>query len=246
MKRHDALPLYRQVKDHLLRQMESGGFKPGERVPSEHTLVAELGVSRMTVNRAIRELTSEGLLMRVQGVGTFVAEPKAHATLFEIRPIADEIAERGGTHQAQVVLFQAEPAGPEIAHLLGLALNEQVFHVTLAHYDDGRPVQVEDRFVNPAVAPHFLEQDFAAITPSEYLLTHVPYTELEHVIEAKRPSEQECELLGIDADEPCLILNRRTWSDDKVVTRVRLTHPGGFYRLGSRVRPANRLFSMVA
>lgn len=247
MKRRDAaLPLYRQVKEHLARQIESGTYAPGERVPSEHALVAELGVSRMTVNRAIRELTAEGWLTRVPGVGTFLAEPKPQSALFEIRPIADEIAERGGRHSARIVEAGVEKAGPEIAHLMGLMLHEEVFHVVLVHCENDRPIQVEDRYVNPKLAPAFLDQDFAEVTPSHYLLTHVPYSEMEHVIESKPPSERECALLEIEPAEPCLILNRRTWKGEIVVTRVRFTHPGGSYRLGSRIRPARRPFSLVA
>ena len=245
-RRNSPLPLYKQVKERLARQIESGAYAPGERVPSEYALVDELEVSRMTVNRAIRELTAEGWLVRVQGVGTFVAEPKAQSALFEIRPIADEIAERGGRHDARVVEAEVKKAGPEIAHLMGVMLHEEVFHVVLVHYENDRPIQIEDRYVNPQLAPAFLDQDFATITPSLYLLTHVPYSEMEHVIESKTPSERECALLEIEPAEPCLILNRRTWKGETVVTRVRFTHPGGSYRLGSRIRPARRLFSMVA
>jgi GntR family histidine utilization transcriptional repressor len=247
MKRHDAaLPLYKQVKEHLARQIEDGSYKPGERVPSEHALVARLGVSRMTVNRAIRELTAEGWLTRVPGVGTFVAEPKSQSALFEIRPITEEIAERGGRHSARIVEAGVEKAGPEIAHRMGLMLHEEVFHVVLVHCENGRPIQVEDRCVNPKLAPAFLDQDFLAITPSQYLLTHVPYSEMEHIIESKTPSERECALLEIEASQPCLILNRRTWSGETVVTSVRFTHPGGSYRLGSRIRLERRPFSLVA
>ena len=64
----------------------------------EAELVAQFGFSRMTINRALRELTDEGLLVRLQGVGTFVAEPKGQSALFEIRSIADEIAARNHQH----------------------------------------------------------------------------------------------------------------------------------------------------
>ena len=69
-------PLYARVKQMIVQQIESGTWPPHHRVPSESELVAELGFSRMTINRALRELTAEGLLVRMQGVGTFVAEPK--------------------------------------------------------------------------------------------------------------------------------------------------------------------------
>ena len=66
-------PIYQRVKQAIVNQIRAGHWQPHQRVPSESELVAELGVSRMTINRALRELTSEGFLIRMQGVGTFVA-----------------------------------------------------------------------------------------------------------------------------------------------------------------------------
>ncbi len=247
VKRHDgALPLYRQVKEHLAQQIMNGAYRPGERVPSEHELVDQFDVSRMTVNRAIRELAAEGWLTRVQGVGTFVSEPKSQSALLEIRSIADDIAGRGGAHSAKVIKALVESADADTAYGIGLRLEAQVFRVILVHYENGRPIQIEDRYVNPMVAPKFLNQDFTSTTPSDYLLRHVPYTEMEHIIEATGASEWESGLLEIEPKEPCLILNRRTWTNSDVVTKVRLTHPGGIYRLGSRFKPLRTPNSLVA
>lgn len=243
--RDGSLPLYRKVREYIAREIESGKFQPGERVPSEHELVDRLGVSRMTVNRAVRELAAEGWLTRVQGVGTFVAEPKPQSTLIEIRSIADEIAKRGNTHSAKLISAVVEEADADTAFAMGLRLGAEVFRVILVHRENGRPIQIEDRYVNPSVAPKFLIQDFSATTPSEYLLRHVPYTEMEHVIEARGASEWESRLLEIAVNEPCLVLNRRTWADSDVVTKVRLTHPGENYRLGSRFTPLKAPFSLV-
>ena len=88
-------PLYARVKQAIAQKIRSGAWLPNSKLPSESELLALLGVSRMTINRALRELTIEGLLVRMQGVGTFVAVPKGNAALFEIHNIAQEIADRG-------------------------------------------------------------------------------------------------------------------------------------------------------
>ncbi len=93
-------PLYAGVKQMILDRIHSGEWPPKHRVPSENELVSELGVSKMTANRALRELATEGELVRIQGVGSFVAERKGYSALFEVRNIADEIAERGHAHEA--------------------------------------------------------------------------------------------------------------------------------------------------
>ena len=80
-------------------EIASARWKEGDLVPSEQALVRQFGVSRMTVNRAVRELTAEGVLTRRQGSGTYVAPQKYQATLVEIRNIADEIRSRGRAHR---------------------------------------------------------------------------------------------------------------------------------------------------
>jgi GntR family histidine utilization transcriptional repressor len=178
------MPRYLRVKQMISQQIATGAWPPHHRVPSENELVEELQVSRMTINRALRELTAEGMLVRMQGVGTFVAEPKTHSSLLDVNNIADEIAERGHRHRSEVVLLREEPAGPERAMALNLHEGQKLFHSVIVHYQDDVPVQIEDRYVNPALAPQYLEQDFGTQTPNAYLQGLAPLTAGEHVVEA--------------------------------------------------------------
>lgn len=227
-------PLYASVKRMILARIQSGEWAPGTRVPSENELVAEFGVSKMTANRALRELGSEGVLVRIQGSGSFVAERKGHSALFEVRNIAEEIVERGHTHSAVVVLLQAEAASPEVSDALELPIGARVFHSVVLHHENEVPVQVEDRFVNPAAAPEYLAQDYTRTTPNAYLTRVAPLAIAEHVVEAVLPQPWECKLLAIARSEPCLLIRRRTWSGATTVTAVRLLCPGSRYRLEGR------------
>ena len=85
-------PLYRKVKKSIKARIISGEWPPEDRIPSENKLVADLGVSRMTVHRALRELAAEGYLIRVQGVGTFVSPRKPVAAMLDIRPLKKKIS----------------------------------------------------------------------------------------------------------------------------------------------------------
>ncbi|KIV71947.1 Histidine utilization repressor [Pseudomonas sp. FeS53a] len=227
-------PLYARVKQMITQQIHSGAWPPHYRVPSESELVSELGFSRMTINRALRELTADGLLVRMQGVGTFVAEPKGQAALFEVHNIAEEIAARGHRHHCVVVSLQEEQAGPERALALDLREGQRVFHSCIVHFENDVPVQIEDRYVNPAVAPDYLAQDFTRQTPHAYLSQIAPLTEGEHVVEAILADADECRLLQIERGEPCLLIRRRTWSGRNTVTSARLLYPGSRYRLEGR------------
>ena len=233
----DTLPAYERVKKLIAAQIDSGRWAEGDQLPSENQLVSALGLSRMTINRALRELTAEGWITRLSGVGTFVAEAKPQSTLLMIAHIGDEIRARGHEYTSETILVQRESAPAAITNALSLPPSSSVFHLICVHRENGVPVRLEDRYVNPAVAPEFLEQDFTILRPSEYLAATVPAHEIEHVVDACLPTRSEAELLEMAPDEPCLTLVRRTWSGDAAVTFVRFVHPGSRYRLGCRFKP---------
>lgn len=230
------IALYQKIKDHVCQKIHSGEWCSGDRISSEAELVTEFGASRMTVNRALRELTMQGKLTRLAGVGTFVAEPKQETTLLMISNIGEEIRARGHTYRCAILTSSHELATAEIATIFNLHVGAPIFYLVCVHYEDDVPVRLEERYVNPVCAPDFLSQDFNTIEPSEYLLNIIPADEYEHIVDAVLPSKNEAELLGIKTNQPCLVLSRRTWSNGVPVTKVRFTHPGARYRLGGRFK----------
>lgn len=230
--------LYEQVKDHIMARIRSGEWPPDTRIPSENQLVKELSVSRMTVNRALRELSEDGHIVRIQGVGTYVAQPKPQVALFEITSIDEEIRSRGGVHSCDVHLLQEEEAYPELAAAMEIMPGAPVYHSIVLHKNSGKPVMLADRYVNPQSAPDYLKQDFTAVTPSNYLLSVASVSDVEHIVEAVLPDAMVRNLLEISSHEPCLVLHRQTWDDQKrVVTHSRMTYPGSTYRIGGRFKP---------
>src|ERR1700742_1912618 len=201
--------LYEQVKAYIRQKSRSGEWKPGDRIPSENDLVRILGISRMTVNRALREMSVEGELTRRAGVGTFVAERRPSSTLLMIARIGDEIRARGHRYHWSIIQKAKEKAGADTAEALELRTGAPVFHLVCVHYENNVPVQLEDRYVNPASAPHFLAQPFTNQTPGEYLLAEIPADEIEHTVDAVMPGA-DAKTLKIGKNEPCLLLTRRT------------------------------------
>ncbi|MDH3510695.1 MAG: histidine utilization repressor [Gammaproteobacteria bacterium] len=232
-------PLYEQVKTHILARLEAGTWRTADRVPSENELVAELGVSRMTANRALRELTEEGYLTRVPGVGTFVAEQRAHSHPLEVRNVADEIRARSHDHKSDVKTLIEKPATRKLAEQLHIRVGDPVYQSVIVHLENGVPIQLEDRHVTAARAPGYLDADFTRVTPSEVLNRIAPLQESEHVVRAIQPTRQQARWLRVDQNEPCLLINRRTWANGKPMSVAQLHHPGSRYELCGRFRPEN-------
>jgi GntR family histidine utilization transcriptional repressor len=223
------LPAYEQVKGWIRQHIASGAWKPGDPVPSESALMERFAISRMTANRALRELAAEGLVTRVQGSGTRVAQLHRISSRLVIRDIHEEVAERGHAHSTRVLQVGQEKAGAEVAGALGLRKGAPVFHSVLVHLENGVPIQYEDRYVNPAAAPRYLETDFASTSPTSHLLQHAPLTEASYTIEATLPTPQEARALEIRASEPCLAMMRRTVSGAHVASIARQIYPGTRY-----------------
>jgi GntR family histidine utilization transcriptional repressor len=228
MKKGDV-PAYEQVKSYIKQRIGSGEWRPGDPVPSEVALMQQFGISRMTVNRALRELAGEGLVTRVQGSGTTVAHLHRISSRLTIRDIHEEVAERGHVHTTRVLHTAREKAGSELARSLGVRAGTAVFHSVLVHMENGVPIQYEDRYVNPAAAPRYLETDFAQTSPTLHLLQHAPLTEASYSIEACLPTVEEARELDIKRSEPCLAMKRRTVSGANVASVARLVYPGTRY-----------------
>jgi GntR family histidine utilization transcriptional repressor len=225
----DERPAYEQVKGWIRQHIASGEWKPGDAVPSEAALSDRFAISRMTANRALRELATEGLVTRVQGSGTRVAQLHRISSQLVIRDIHEEVTERGHVHGSRVLLVEAEKAGPELATTLGLRKGARVFHTVMVHLENGVPIQYEDRYVNPQAAPDYLENDFAQVSPTLHLLRHAPLTEATYSIEACLPTAEEAKALDIKTADPCLVMMRRTVSGAHVASVARQVYPGTRY-----------------
>jgi GntR family histidine utilization transcriptional repressor len=231
----DSTPIFQRIKDYLLGEIAAGRWKEGDVVPSEQALVRQFGVSRMTVNRAVRELTAEQVLVRRQGSGTYVAPQKIQANLVDIRSIADEIRARGHRHASRVHLLEQSRAADHLAAQFDVEPGAPLFHSVIVHLENGLPIQVEDRWVNPACAPQYLEQDFTSMTPNEHLMVAAPLQDASFSIEALPPPRDVAEMLALDKGQCCLVLKRKTRSLGRVASVVTMWHPGHLYQFTGSV-----------
>ena len=187
-------------------------------LPSEHELCRSFRVSRMTVNRAMRELAAEHLVRRVPGLGTFVAEPVAESSLVEIRSIAAEIAGRGHQHHAVVQTLERVTRACRCRDALGFDIpaagQRPVPFRHRAFRKRCLPIQYEDKLVDPASAPDYLAQDFTKMDHAERISVRRGAAAARWNIGAGRACPGRCRTahLAMPKDAPCLLVVRRTWS----------------------------------
>lgn len=229
-------PKFTQIKQFIFKQIESGNWAEHQRVPSENELAEQFVVSRMTARRALQELTDEGVLNRSKGSGTFVSSFKSQSSLMEIRNIAEEVTQAGHHYSANALSLESIKADAATAIELDIAIGDTVYVSKILHMQDQQPIQFEQRYVNAALVAEYINQDFSAITPHEYLSKEAPLTEATHQIEAVLSEAKISELLAIDSQQPCLQVKRRTWSSHGVVSLAILTSPGNKYRLGGHLK----------
>jgi GntR family histidine utilization transcriptional repressor len=232
--RDSDIPAFQQIKDHILAEIQKGTWKEGDAIPSEAVLAKEFAVSRMTVNRAVRELSNEQFLTRVQGSGTFVAQQKYQATLVEIKSIAEEVRARGHTHSSELHLLERGKPTPQLLQQFKIEAGTVLFHSVIVHCENKMPIQVEDRWVNSKLAPAYLQQNFSTITPNEYLMAAAPLQEVHYRIEAVTAPAKVAEMLEISSHLPCLVLHRVTISQGQVASVATMWHPGDRYQFAGQ------------
>lgn len=209
-----SVPLYIQIAEGLLERIESGELSPGDRLPSERELSRMLGVNRMTLRRALEMLESQSLLLRRQGDGTYVAEPKIERQAGRLVPFTQGMQRRGYLPGAKVISFEKRPVEAAIAKELGVPVSALVFLARRLRFINQEPVMLE-RFTMPAQRFPGLER-FDLSRRSVYEVMEREYgvrvVRARQSLEPVAASEYEAELLGVKPGDP-LMLERRLGFD---------------------------------
>ena len=228
----DQEPLHRRIAGDIERRIASGEWRPGFRIPTEAELTAEYGCARMTVSRAMSDLSARGLVVRRRRAGTVVAHPPVHSSaLVAIPDIQSDVEGRGLAYSHRLLGRIVRPARPEEG------LGERVIELETLHLADDLPFVFERRLISLSAAPEAEAADFTAQPPGGWLLAHMPWTEAEHRISAVGADRETAAGLGLADGAPCLRLERRTWRDGQGVTWASQIFPGAAYDLVARFSP---------
>jgi GntR family transcriptional regulator len=208
-----AEPKYYTVKRHLLEFI--GSLEPGSPVPTERELATDLQTSRTTVRQALSELVVEGRLVRRQGAGTFVAEPKITWPLY-LASFTEQVEAHGFKPSAQVLSSRRVAPGAEIAGKLALGLRAPVYKIERLRFADNFPVAVETSWL-PAERFPGLSRLIRAHGSLHAILADHYGTSLrtgEEWIETAPATPREANPLRVDVGTPMLIVSRQNFDGD--------------------------------
>ena len=224
METTQAKPLYQAVADNILEKIESGNYKPNERIPSEAELGELYGVGRNTIRHALSELVKNGDLVTLHGVGTFVSDGSRHTKTAEyLYGMSQELAERGHTVSSKVLEADIIPADAFLSRRLGVQLGAEVAFLSRLRLLDGEPVAIERAYLPHALCPGILDHDFSAESLYEVLSTEYnrrPH-HAEQEIEGELATPQVAKLLKLEQPAVVLVFHRETrLADGKVIEYV--------------------------
>ncbi len=235
-----AVPLYVQIAESLLDQIESGELAPGDRLPPERELSETLGVNRMTVRRALRMLETQGLLIRRQGAGTYVAEPKIERQAGQLVPFTTGMQRRGYTPGAKVITFEQRPAGVSVAGHLNLPVAAPVYYVRRLRLINQEPVMLE-QFTMPAQRfPDLEKHDLVNRSVYEIMETEygVSVSRARQSLEPVIATEFEAEWLGIEQGAPLMLERRLSFDqEDRPVEYGKDLYRGDRFRFATEIAP---------
>lgn len=222
---------YLRVRDQLVARLAS--MEPGQPLPAERELAAELGVARMTLRKALDQLVTDSLLLRRQGSGTFVAPPKV-AQRLTATSFSEDMRARGLHPGSRTLSAQIRPAGMAIGACLQIQPTASVLQVKRLRLADGIPMALEELHVPRDVAPGLTGEDlidhsFYALLAERYGLTLVGGTQ---TIEPMLTSVEDAAVLEVATGAPAFLFERTTRvSTGRVVEFVRSVYRGDRYRI---------------
>lgn len=209
-------PLYRRIHDDLLSKIEAGTFRPGDRLPSESELARDYGVSRITSRQALDLLCSEGLLIRRQGMGSFVTAPKVSQPLVRLTDFVEDMAQAGLKAESRVLHFGEEKVTPQTGEILDLRAGSRVFRLDRLRLADGSPIALDQTWLPPQFGKLLADEDLANRTIYE-ILEHdygISITSGTYTIEACNADAEQASLLQVGDRDALLVFHRTSYASD--------------------------------
>ena len=216
------------VRDTIRDRILSRTYAPGDRLPRDEDIAAELGCARPTVHRAMQDLAQIGLVERKRKGGTHVrADPVTRAT-FDIPITRREVEQRGSKYSYQLISRSLADTPMSVMVRFGIQHPVQMLQVKALHLADNRPYIFEDRWVDIRSNPDILDVDLESESANEWLVRNKPYSRLDVRFYAMSAEGECAEHLATGAGAALLVIERTTWLGLDPITTVQAVAAPGY------------------
>lgn len=216
---------WQSVRAHVLGRIQAREWAPGELIPTEQQLATQLGCARATINRALRDLASDGLIERRRKAGTRVTMKPLRRTTLEIPPMREEIEAMGAQYSYRLLGFRPADASPREREALHLGPDDDLLMVSGQYLADTTPHFCETVWLNRRALPALHRVDLEGQPAHEWLARNVAVTQRHFSIQAKAACNENAANLAVQIGTPVLAIERVHWSDTTPVSISRQFYP---------------------
>lgn len=235
-----SIPLYIQIADRLVSQIESGELSPGDRLPSERELSEKLGINRMTLRRALRVLESQGLVLRKHGVGTFVGEPKIDRQMDVVFRFTRRMQNRGFTPGTEIISLDETAVDAALSRQLAVPVSSSAYKILRLRSINREPVMIESYIIPVRRFPGLDRYDLENRSIYEVMETEygVRILRAHQSFEPVVASSFEAELLKIRVGAALMLEKRISYDqDDRPVEYGKDRYRGDRFRFVTEAAP---------
>jgi len=234
---HNA-PLYARIEAVLAAEITGGDLKDDDQLPTEDSLIARFGVSRITVRRAIQNLVNRGLVEIRRGKGTFVAVAKITQDLKELSGFVEDMRALGRKPTARVIGKEIVTADPVVASQLALTRGERVVRIRRVRLSDGIPLSFDETYLPLEIGRKVITNNLR-VEPIFSLLEHkydVPLIEADYKLDAVPADREVAAALKVKQGSPIFRIERTSFSTgSRPVDYEKLHYRGDIVRFATRL-----------
>jgi GntR family histidine utilization transcriptional repressor len=221
--------LHQRIFNDIQAAILDGTWPPGHRIPFETELSQQYQCSRMTVSKALSALAERGMIIRRRRAGTFVATP-LNRTVMEIQDIGIQDLLATQAHTYTILSNAVSELTEEESQAVGESSGTPIKRIRCLHSVDHLPYALEHRIIMLDVVPQARDEHFDALTPGQWMITQMPWSEARHVIQALSADATTARLLETRRNAACLRLIRHTFMNQSTINYTDIIYVGDRYQ----------------
>ena len=211
------IPIYYQIKQEILKRINSGALNPGDRIESEEKLAKMYNISRMTARHAVTQLVNDGYLYRVHGKGTFVCQPRVEKSVATLNGFAEDMKKKGYETHSDVISMERVRPDEDIRETLNLGVNDDVYCLVRVRYANRVAMSYQESYLPAEMFPGLDAYDFRSQGLYETIEEKYDIEPLHasQRMEARTISGRIASLLHVQDGSPIFFVERITYQENQ-------------------------------